>query len=171
MAKIRNAAAGSTPSTGSGAWRRYALILIVLDLIGLAIASFLSFEELTGREVPCTVGGWGVAGCQTVATSPYSRILGVPVAVYGVFLSLTLLSLAVAWYRTGAYKLLLAHYFLSLVGVVFEGYFQFVMLFKIKAICIWCESYGISLILRFVVALWVYMHTPKPDLVEAEELD
>jgi uncharacterized membrane protein len=91
------------------------------------------------------------------------------VAVYGVFLSITLFLLAIAWWRTGNYKLLLAHYGLSLVGVAFEGWFQFAQIFLIGAVCIWCESYGISLILRFVVALWVYMRTPNPDRVVVDE--
>jgi len=52
---------------------------------------------------------------------------------------------------------------LSLVGVIFEGWFQFAQVFLIGAVCIWCETYGISLVLRFVVALWVYLRTPKPD--------
>jgi uncharacterized membrane protein len=91
------------------------------------------------------------------------------VAVYGVFLSITLFTLAIVWWRTGNYKLLLAHYGLSLVGVAFEGWFQFAQIFLIGAVCVWCEAYGISLVLRFVVALWVYLHTPNPDQVAADE--
>ena len=48
-----------------------------------------------------------------------------PVAVYGVVLSLVLLSCALAWWRTDAYGLLLAHYGLSLAGVLFEAYFLY----------------------------------------------
>jgi len=152
-------------------WRRIrsihpAFVLAALDLIGLGIASYLSFTELTGGEVQCGV----LKGCETVQHSPYTRpFAGIPVAVYGVILSITLLTLAIAWYKTGNYKLLLAHYALSLVGVAFEGWFQFAQIFLIKAVCIWCESYGISLVLRFIVALWVFLRTPKPDPVEASE--
>jgi uncharacterized membrane protein len=157
-------------------WRRLrsihpALVLASLDLVGLAIASYLSFEELVpGGEVSCTIGGFGVSGCKEVAASSYARpFAGIPVAVYGVFLSLTLFVLAIAWWRTGTYKLLLAHYALSLVGVVFEGWFQFAQVFLIHAVCIWCESYGISLILRFVIALWVFLRTPKPEDLDFDE--
>ena len=101
--------------------------------------------------------------------STHDQFAGIPVAVYGVFLSITLFTLAILWWRTGNYKLLLAHYGLSLVGVAFEGWFQFAQIFLVGAICIWCESYGISLILRFVVALWVYLHTPNPDQAAVDE--
>lgn len=167
MAVATKASAPSRPSP----WRRIrsihpAFVLATLDLIGLGIASYLSFTELTGGEVQCGV----LKGCETVQHSPYTRpFAGIPVAVYGVILSITLFTLAIAWYKTGNYKLLLAHYALSLVGVAFEGWFQFAQIFLIKAVCIWCESYGISLVLRFIVALWVFLRTPKPDPVEASE--
>jgi uncharacterized membrane protein len=155
-------------------WRRIrgihpALVLATLDLIGLGIAAMLSYEELTpGGEVPCPREGF-LSGCQTVAHSQYSRpFFNIPVAVYGIFLSITLFTLAIAWWRTGEYKLLLAHYGLSLVGVLFEGWFQFAQVVLIGAFCVWCESYGISLVLRFIIALWVYLRTPNPASLAAE---
>ena len=143
-----------------------AFVLAALDLIGLGIASYLATTELTGGIVQCGA----LKGCEQVQNSTYTRpFAGIPVAVYGVFLSITLFTLAIVWWRTGNYKLLLAHYGLSLVGVAFEGWFQFAQIFLIGAVCIWCESYGISLILRFVVALWVYLHTPNPNQVAVDE--
>ena len=167
MAVATKAVALSRPSL----WRRIrsihpAFVLAALDLIGLGIASYLAITELTGGIVQCGA----LHGCETVQQSPYTRpFAGIPVAVYGVFLSITLFVLAIAWYKTGNYKLLLAHYALSLVGVAFEGWFQFAQIFLIKAVCIWCESYGVSLVLRFVVALWVFLRTPNPDRVAAKE--
>lgn len=133
------------------------LILAVLDVIGLAIASYLSVVELGGGVPVCGP----LHGCETVAQSEYSRIAGVPVAVYGVFLSLTLLTLALAWWRTNARGLLLLHYGLSLGGVVFEIYFLYLQIAVIKAVCVWCTSYGLSLILRFVVALVVWLRQTR----------
>ena len=142
------------------------LVLAVLDLVGLGIASYLSITELSGGLPVCGP----IHGCQEVASSPYSRpFFGIPVAVYGVILSITLFCLAIAWWRTNNYKLLLAHYALSLVGVAFEGWFQFAQIFLIKSVCVWCESYGISLVLRFVIALWVYLRTPNPNAIRADE--
>lgn len=135
------------------------VVLAVLDTIGLLIATYLSVVELQGNVPVCGP----LHGCETVATSPYSRIGGVPVAVYGVGLSLLLLSLAIAWWRTDMYALLLVHYGLSLAGVLFEIYFLYLQLFVIGAVCVWCTSYGLSLVLRFVIALIVYLRQPKPE--------
>jgi uncharacterized membrane protein len=138
------------------------LILAILDVIGLAIASYLSITELTGGIPQCGP----LHGCETVAASPYSRINGIPVAVFGVALSLILLTLAIAWWRTNLYVLLLAHYGLSLAGVLFEVYFLYLQVFVIGAICVWCTSYGLSLILRFVIALVVWLRG-NPQVIEA----
>jgi uncharacterized membrane protein len=129
-----------------------ALLLAALDVIGLAIAGYLSIVELRGDLPACGV----LKGCEEVALSPYSRIGGIPVAVFGVGLSVLLLSLALAWWRSGDGRLLAAHYGLSLVGVVFEVYFTWLEVFVIGAVCIWCASYGLSLVARFLVALRIW---------------
>lgn len=129
------------------------LILAALDIVGLAIAAYLSVVELQGGVPVCGP----IKGCEEVARSEYSRIGGVPVAVFGVALSLVLLTLAIAWWRTDLYALLLAHYGLSLAGVLFEAYFMYLQVFVIGAVCIWCTSYGLSLIARFGIALVVWL--------------
>lgn len=139
------------------------LILAVLDVIGLAIASYLSTVELQGQLPYCG----GLSGCEDVARSQYSRIDGIPVAVFGVCLSLVLLTLAITWWRSNRYTLLLAHYGLSLAGVLFEIYFLYLQLFVIHAVCIWCTSYGLSLILRFVIALVVWLRGNPTVIDEA----
>lgn len=138
-----------------------AIILAVLDAAGLAIALYLSVVELAGGVPVCGP----IHGCEEVARSEYSRIGGVPVAVFGVGLSLVLLALALAWWRTNLYALLLAHYGLSLAGVLFEAYFLYLQVFVIGAVCIWCTSYGATLLLRFVIALVVWVRgAPEPEL-------
>jgi uncharacterized membrane protein len=129
-----------------------ALVLAVLDLIGLAIASYLSFVELRGELPACGP----LHGCEQVALSQYSRVGDIPVAVFGIVLSATLLTLAIRWWQTGDQRLLAAHYALSLVGVLFEGYFTYLELFVIDAVCVWCATYGLTLVARFIVALWAW---------------
>ncbi len=141
-------------------WRIHpAIILAVLDIVGLTVASYLSIVELSGGVPVCGP----LHGCETVATSPYSRIGGIPVAVFGVGLSLILLTAAIGWYRTGDGRLLAVHYAFSLVGVTFELYFTYLQLFVIDAVCVWCATYGISLILRFVIALIAWLRRDKAE--------
>jgi uncharacterized membrane protein len=128
-------------------------ILVVLDVIGLLIAGYLSVVELGGGVPSCGP----LHGCETVATSEYSRIGGIPVAVFGVALSLILLTLALAWIRTDNPLLLDVHCGLSLIGVIFEVYFLSLQVLVIHAVCVWCTLYGLTLIARFVVALVIWI--------------
>lgn len=134
-----------------------ALVLAALDLFGLCVASYLSTVELGGGVPVCGP----LHGCEQVALSQYSRIGGIPVAVFGVCLSLVLLVAALGWWRTGDRRLLATHYALSLVGVTFEGYFTYLQVFVIDAVCVWCASYGISLVLRFLIALVVWLRRDR----------
>ena len=132
---------------------RPGLLLAALDLVGLVVATYLSTVELQGELPYCGP----LHGCETVALSEYSRIAGIPVAVFGVLLSLSLLTLALAWIRSGRLALLAAHYALSLVGVVFEVYFTYLEVVVIGAMCVWCVTYGLSLVARFAIALWIWV--------------
>jgi uncharacterized membrane protein len=135
-----------------------AIILAVLDTIGLLVAGYLTVVELGGGVPVCGP----IKGCEEVALSEYARFAGIPVAVFGVVLSVALLVLALAWWRTNIYGLLLAHYALSLVGVIFDGYFLYLQVFVIEAVCIWCVTYEISLLLRFLIAFLVWYRQPRP---------
>jgi uncharacterized membrane protein len=114
-----------------------AIILAALDLVGLLIAGYLTIVELPGGVPICGP----LKGCEEVAKSEFARINGIPVAAFGVVLSVTLLALAIAWWKTDIYGLLLAHNGLSLVGVVFDGYFLYLQVFVLEAVCVWCVSY------------------------------
>ena len=128
-------------------------ILVVLDIFGLLIASYLAIVEVGGGVPSCGP----LHGCETVAQSEYARIGGIPVAVFGVILSLVLLTFALWWIRTDNPRLLDFHYGLSLIGVIFEVYFLSLQVFVIHAVCVWCTLYGLSLIARFVVALVIWI--------------
>jgi len=148
------------------------LILAALDIVGLLIASYLSYVELGGGVPSCGQ----LHGCETVALSPYARIGGIPVAVFGVCLSLLLLTLAIAWIKTNNPTLLDLHYGLSLIGVIFEVYFITVQVLILHVVCIWCASYGLSLVARFVVALVIWVREGRfqalfgrPDAEGAED--
>ena len=137
-----------------------AFVLMFLDLVGLGIASYLSIVELRHELPVCSI----LKGCEDVARSQYARIGGpdgLPVAVFGVALSIILFVFAFIWWKTGDNRALAVHYGFSLVGVLFEGWFTYAELFLIHAVCIWCAAYGISLVTRFIVALWVWLRRSR----------
>jgi uncharacterized membrane protein len=128
---------------------RLALALGVVGLIGFAIALYLSWTKLTGALPICGPGG----GCETVDNSPYSVIAGIPVALFGLLNSGTVVGLAVWWGRTRNRRAAYPAYALGLAGPLIEAYLVYLELFVIHAICIWCVAYGITVVLGLAIAV------------------
>jgi uncharacterized membrane protein len=59
-------------------------------LIGLADATYLTVEHLTGQSVLCTV----ISGCSEVLSSPYATVGGYSLALIGAIAYFTVFSLA-----------------------------------------------------------------------------
>ena len=116
--------------------------------IGLVIALYLSITRLSGGLPACGP----VAGCDTVALSEYSEIVGIPVAFLGAGFSAVLFVLVAGWLWRRDRRLLLGSYGLAMLGVVFVAYLTYLELFVIEAICIWCVGYAIA-----VVATWALL--------------
>ena len=61
--------------------RTLRITLIVLAVIGIGIASYLTYVHYAGITVACVQGH---NECEAVQTSVYSKVAGVPVALLGV---------------------------------------------------------------------------------------
>jgi uncharacterized membrane protein len=122
--------------------------LLALSAAGLLIALYLSWTRLAGGLPACGP----VRGCDTVALSEYSAIVGVPVAYLGAAFSTVLLGAVLVWLGRGERVALQAAYGLATLGVVFVAYLTYLELFVIHAICVWCVGYAVA-----VVGAWILL--------------
>lgn len=88
-AKDQQQQAGSRFARGGRTSVLY-IIAMLLALVGLADATYLTINHLTGQNARCTITG----GCGEVLGSAYSSIGGVPVAAAGALAYFTVFSLA-----------------------------------------------------------------------------
>jgi uncharacterized membrane protein len=102
----------------------------LVALAGLGVAAYLTWARYAHATVICIAGG----GCETVQSSEYSEIAGVPVALLGVVAYATILGL-ILWDAPSAR---LGAATLALVGMLFGAYLLAVQLFVIDATCSWC---------------------------------
>jgi uncharacterized membrane protein len=132
-------------------------VLAALATSGLSVAGYLTYARWTGTIISCSTGG-----CETVQSSEYSSIAGVPVAVLGL----------------GAYALLLvtaasaadiaraAGAALALAAFVFSGYLLYLQLAVIGAVCDWCvvNDAIITVLVPFAVLrlVWGGTATARP---------
>jgi uncharacterized membrane protein len=115
----------------------------VILIIGLGVASYLTYTELTRSEVFCG----GISHCQTVQNSQYSKILGV--VSIGEFGVIGYCCIGLAWIihriSKGPRKEIaaIAMFGFAMFGVSFSIYLTFLEPFVIGASCLWCLSSAI----------------------------
>lgn len=145
--------------------RRLGIAIAVLGLLGLAVASYLTYVHYAHLEPLCLSSG----GCEKVQNSKWADFAGVPVPVLGLVGYITiLLSLLV---RGDVGRGLTA--LLSLFGFGFSAYLTYLELFEIRAICQWCVGSAVIMTLIAVLAvvrLWIYQ-PPAPALPATDDVD
>lgn len=124
------------------------LPLLAVTLVGLLASGYLVAVRLAGEAPVCGP----VEGCDTVSSSAYATVLGIPVAVLGFGLSIVLVACAVTWWRRRDRWALLLAYGLLLLATLVVAYLTFIELFVIHAICAWCVLYAITIVLSLAVA-------------------
>ena len=104
-------------------------------ILGLGVAGYLTYVHYAGLAPVCGISH----GCETVQTSQYASLLGVPVALLG------LLSYAIVFITSllRGERAMLVGFGLSLTAFAFSVYLTYRELFTIHAICSWCVSSAI----------------------------
>jgi uncharacterized membrane protein len=130
----------------------YRMGAALASLLGLFVSAYLYLYKL-GRigSLAC-----GSGGCETVQLSPWSRVLGVEVALIGVIGYAVLFALAlIALQGTPASRpwpgRLLT--LLAAGGVLFTAYLTYLELFVIHAVCRWCVGSAVIIVSVLVLAV------------------
>lgn len=134
-------------------WRLWGIV--VLALIGLGVAGYLTYEKFSGGGLIC----WGGSqDCETVQNSPYSQVGPIPVAVIGLIGYLVFLVVTALQIRTsslGTRRTLAGLNFgLALGAFLYSVYLTYLELFVIYAICTWCVISAVLVMLILVLAIW-----------------
>jgi uncharacterized membrane protein len=123
--------------------RRLRIAILVLSLVGIGVAGYLTYVHYEGLKVLCLSSG----GCETVQASRYAKLGGVPVALLGLLGYIgILISLAIRG-ELGR----IAAFGIALIGFGFSVYLTYRELFTIKAICQWCVSSAVLMTVLLVL--------------------
>jgi uncharacterized membrane protein len=132
--------------------RQLRLVAIVLALIGLGVAGYLTYVHYEEIRPVCGLGG----DCVKVQTSEWSKLAGIPVAVLGLIgYAVIFVSLFVP-----GEEALIAGALTSLIGFGFSAYLTYRELFTIDAICQWCVASAIIMTLLAVVTTARLLRAP-----------
>ena len=125
--------------------------LLIISLVGFFDATYLTIEHYANAIPPCSIGS-----CETVLTSQYSTVAGIPVALFGAGYYLAAF-LGTAIYIDSKKKIffnlvriLVSIGFLATLGLVY------LQLFVIHAICLYCMGSAASTTILFITTLFSY---------------
>lgn len=131
---------------------RHRQTIALLALAGFFVALYLWLYKIgAAGELKC-----GTGDCETVQTSRWAELLGIPVAFYGVvgyavLLAVALVGLQPAWLGRRGPTLLLAA--LATTGMAFSAWLTYLELFVIHAICRWCVASAVIMTVIWGVAV------------------
>jgi uncharacterized membrane protein len=103
--------------------------VVAFALAGIALTAYLLYIRESGSSLACPTGG-----CETVQTSSYSAVLGVPVALLGLLGYIAIVALALARGELAR----LGQATLALAALAFAAYLLYVQLHVLDAVCAWC---------------------------------
>ncbi len=129
------------------------IALPVLGLIGAGIAGYLTYIHYQNLNSICLFN----AKCDTVLTSEYSAMWGVPLSLFGLlmYLALVVLSLGSLWAKEEWRNwLAVGIYGIALSAVLFTIYLYYLEIFEIHAFCSWCIASSIVVLAIFVLSLF-----------------
>jgi uncharacterized membrane protein len=141
----------------------------IISLVGLGIAGYIMIEQIQDKIPVCRSGG-----CETVLTSKYAEIFGVPLYYFGVAGYISIFATTLVNGDRGR----LSGFVLSFFGFGMSAYLTFLQYVVIESICVWCRASAITMTFLFAVCLarlLIYYGTdPEPgpgDLSEVSESD
>jgi len=136
--------------------RKVYITAILLSLLGLADALYLTIEHVTGQTVRCTI----ISGCSEVLSSPYAAVAGIPLANIGAAAYFTVFSLAtLAAFGYRAAGTLLTP--LVMMMFLMSLWLLYLQAFVIREFCQYCLfSAAITLALLLVVVIGRFVLKP-----------
>ena len=127
------------------------IVIVILAFIGILDACYLSYMHLLGEQ---SCGQW--LGCSHVLSSPYSRILGVPLSALGLGVYLCLFFLAIRARDTQkTVDTARWIFYITLTGTLFSGYLFYLQASVIQHWCPFCLLSMVLMVSIFALNLWL----------------
>lgn len=122
------------------------LIFSVLGLLDLVYLTILHFKNIIP---PCTI----TQNCETVLTSQYSVILGIPISLLGALSFFAVFITGIFYFETKKRYVLSILSLIAFLNLLISLFFLGIQMFIIKSYCQYCLLVDLSAILIFVFTI------------------
>lgn len=122
---------------------------MAIATLGFIDATYLAVEHYRGTVLNCTI----IGDCQTVTSSQYALIAGVPVALLGSLYYAAMIVLLVAYLDRRRERVLDAATWMTVLGFVASVYFVWVQAFVINLWCQYCLVSAATSTILFLIGM------------------
>lgn len=129
----------------------FIIVWIIIALIGFIDAFYLTKVHYQGAEVTCSL----THKCDSVLTSEYATIAGLPISLGGVFYYLFMLFGAVLYLDRKKDAVIKFFSYFSLAGLIASAYFVYLQAFVLRAFCQYCLLSALTSSLLFVLGMFI----------------
>jgi uncharacterized membrane protein len=133
--------------------KKLAVTFLVLSILGFLDATYLTIEHFLGNIPPCAI----VNGCETVLTSSWSEVAGIPVALFGAIFYLFLGISTIVFLKYKKEQAMVVASWTTLLGLAATVWFMFLQIFILKAMCFYCTISAIISAALFGIGLAIVL--------------
>ncbi len=132
-------------------------LMLVLALIGLIDAAYLTLQHYQNAIPPCTL-----RGCEVVLTSTYASVGNIPVSLFGVVYYAFVAMLLGKYFFRRHHTLLMLASFCTIAGFAASVYLVYVQIALLHSICQYCMVSAVTSTLLFVFGMIVLIRGKQP---------
>lgn len=132
-------------------------LLLLLSFLGFADSTYLAVLHYKNIIPPCTIA----KGCETVLTSQFSEIWGIPISLLGSIYFAVLIIFCVLFIQKNQNKHLKIFLILVFLGTLYGVALLFIQRFILKAFCQYCLLVEAIIFLIFILSVLLKKNQQK----------
>ncbi|MFA6094898.1 MAG: vitamin K epoxide reductase family protein [Candidatus Paceibacterota bacterium] len=128
---------------------------LLLALLGVADSVYLLIKHYTFSPVVC---GPFIAQCDSVLSSSYSEVFGVPLALGGVVFYAALVIFLVSMLIRQKQMFARLYMAITCFGIIFSAHFVYLQIRVLHEICTYCMVSASISTLLFILGIFIFRH-------------
>ena len=131
--------------------KRLSQLAIALSILGLLVSIYMTIYKLFPDSNMCI----GSGGCESVNSSRYSEVSGIPVAIFGIGGYVAILAVLLLEKRNRFIKEngSMLFFGLSITGFLFTVWLIYVEIALLKALCPFCLTSQVAMTVIFILSV------------------